>query len=106
MILPVNATIELITKIIIKKALESYVHTKITLLLSHNDYFSILPIIDLVLGEIIEVSVGCKILVDMRMIEIFSDYLHIDQIILTVESYFVEKHLDAITDTNVVYQYI
>ncbi|WMV37957.1 hypothetical protein MTR67_031342 [Solanum verrucosum] len=40
----------------------------------------------------------------MRMIEILSDHLRVDQAILTGESCSVEKELDATTATNAVYQ--
>ncbi|KAG5595085.1 hypothetical protein H5410_036317, partial [Solanum commersonii] len=69
-----------------------------------NGCFSILPAADLVPGDIVEVSVGCKIPADMRMIEILSDHLRVDQAILTGESCSVEKELDATTATNAVYQ--
>ncbi|RVW56155.1 Calcium-transporting ATPase 3, endoplasmic reticulum-type [Vitis vinifera] len=48
-----------------------------------NGCFSILPATDLVPGDIVEVSVGCKIPADMRMIEMLSNQLRVDQAILT-----------------------
>ncbi|EOX96304.1 Uncharacterized protein TCM_005581, partial [Theobroma cacao] len=45
--------------------------------------FSILPATELVPGDIVEVSVGSKSPADMRMIEMLSDQLRVDQAILT-----------------------
>lgn len=38
------------------------------------------------------------------MIEILSNYLRVDLVILTVESCFMKKELDAVPGTNIVYQ--
>ncbi|GMP80837.1 hypothetical protein CsSME_00035790 [Camellia sinensis var. sinensis] len=66
--------------------------------------FSILPATDLVPGDIVEVSVGCKIPADMRMIEMLSYQLRVDQAILTGESCSVGKELGSTLTTNAVYQ--
>ncbi|XP_024930288.3 calcium-transporting ATPase 3, endoplasmic reticulum-type isoform X4 [Ziziphus jujuba] len=66
--------------------------------------FSILPATELVPGDIIEVAVGCKIPADMRMIEMLSSQLRVDQAILTGESCSVEKELESTTAMNAVYQ--
>ncbi|KAK6938564.1 Cation-transporting P-type ATPase, C-terminal [Dillenia turbinata] len=65
---------------------------------------SILPATDLVPGDIVEVCVGCKIPADMRMIEMLSSQLRVDQAILTGESCSVEKDLESTLATNAVYQ--
>uniref|UniRef100_A0A5S6QJ13 Calcium-transporting ATPase n=1 Tax=Trichuris muris TaxID=70415 RepID=A0A5S6QJ13_TRIMR len=59
---------------------------------------------ELVPGDIVEVSVGDKIPADMRIIQIFSTTLRIDQAILTGESVSVIKHVDAIPDARAVNQ--
>nr|XP_018624402.1 calcium-transporting ATPase 3, endoplasmic reticulum-type-like isoform X1 [Nicotiana tomentosiformis] len=105
MILAANAAVGVITETNAEKALEelrAYQADIATVL--RNGCFSILPATDLVPGDIVEVSVGCKIPADMRMIEILSDHLRVDQAILTGESCSVEKELDATTATNAVYQ--
>ncbi|KAF6136882.1 hypothetical protein GIB67_018921 [Kingdonia uniflora] len=69
-----------------------------------NGCFSIIPATDLVPGDIVEVGVGCKIPADMRMIEMLSNQLRVDQAILTGESCSVAKELDSTSATNAVYQ--
>ncbi|XP_047981174.1 calcium-transporting ATPase 3, endoplasmic reticulum-type [Salvia hispanica] len=105
MILAANAAVGVITETNAEKALEelrAYQADVATVL--RNGCFSILPAPDLVPGDIVEVSVGCKIPADMRMIEMLSDQLRVDQAILTGESCSVEKELDATNVTNAVYQ--
>ncbi|XP_059631157.1 calcium-transporting ATPase 3, endoplasmic reticulum-type [Cornus florida] len=105
MILAANAAVGVITETNAEKALEelrAYQADVATVL--RNGCFSILPATDLVPGDIVEVSVGCKIPADMRMIEMLSDHLRVDQAILTGESCSVEKELDATLATNAVYQ--
>lgn len=42
-------------------------------------FFSILPATELVPGDIVEVSVGCKIPTDMKMIELLSNEVRVGQ---------------------------
>lgn len=105
MILAANAAVGVITETNAEKALEelrAYQADIATVL--RNGCFSILPATELVPGDIVEVSVGCKVPADMRMIEMFSDHLRVDQAILTGESCSVEKELDSAVTTNAVYQ--
>lgn len=105
MILAANAAVGVITETNAEKALEelrAYQADIATVL--RNGCFSILPATDLVPGDIVEVSVGCKIAADMRMIEILSDQLRVDQAILTGESCSVEKELGSTLASNAVYQ--
>ncbi|EPS69623.1 hypothetical protein M569_05142, partial [Genlisea aurea] len=105
MILAANAAVGVITETNAEKALEellAYQADVATVL--RNGYFSILPAADLVPGDIVEVSVGCKIPADMRMIEMLSDQLRVDQAILTGESSSVEKDLESTIMTDAVYQ--
>ncbi|XP_042986212.1 calcium-transporting ATPase 3, endoplasmic reticulum-type isoform X3 [Carya illinoinensis] len=106
----------------LKRPLRSYVPTKLILqryfemkffYLEHkyrlhttksHGCFSILPATELVPGDIVEVSVGCKVPADMRMIEMLSNQLRVDQAILTGESCSVEKELESTRSANVVYQ--
>ncbi|XVE55734.1 hypothetical protein DITRI_Ditri03aG0182000 [Diplodiscus trichospermus] len=105
LILAANAAVGVITETNAEKALEelrAYQADIATVL--RNGCFSILPATELVPGDIVEVSVGSKIPADMRMIEMLSDQLRVDQAILTGESSSVEKNLEATIATNAVYQ--
>ncbi|CAM8935987.1 unnamed protein product [Rhodiola kirilowii] len=105
MILAANAAVGVITETNAEKALEelrAYQAEVATVL--RNGCFSILPATELVPGDIVEVCVGCKIPADMRMIEILSNQLRVDQAILTGESYSVEKDLTSTVAANAVYQ--
>ncbi|XVE95043.1 hypothetical protein REPUB_Repub02eG0062200 [Reevesia pubescens] len=105
LILAANAAVGVITETNAEKALEelrAYQADIATVL--RNGCFSILPATELVPGDIVEVTVGSKIPADMRMIEMLSDQLRIDQAILTGESCSVEKDLEPTLTTNAVYQ--
>ncbi|KAJ0926731.1 putative P-type Ca(2+) transporter [Helianthus annuus] len=105
MILAANAAVGVITETNAEKALEelrAYQADVATVM--RNGCFSILPATELVPGDIVEVSVGCKIPADLRMIEMLSDQLRVDQAILTGESSSVEKELESRITTNAVYQ--
>ncbi|KAI8548571.1 hypothetical protein RHMOL_Rhmol07G0282900 [Rhododendron molle] len=105
MILAANAAVGVITETNAEKALEelrAYQADVATVL--RNGCFSILPATDLVPGDIVEVSVGCKVPADMRMIEMLTDQLRVDQAILTGESCSVGKELGSTLATKAVYQ--
>ncbi|XP_024029035.1 calcium-transporting ATPase 3, endoplasmic reticulum-type [Morus notabilis] len=105
LILAANAAVGVITETNAEKALEelrAYQADVATVL--RNGCFSILPATELVPGDIVEVAVGCKVPADMRMIEMLSNELRVDQAILTGESWSVEKELESTIATNAVYQ--
>ncbi|KAK0576635.1 hypothetical protein LWI29_020869 [Acer saccharum] len=105
LILAANAAVGVITETNAEKALEelrAYQADNATVL--RNGCFSILPATELVPGDIVEVSVGCKIPADMRMIEILSTQLRVDQAILTGESSSVGKEIESTVATKAVYQ--
>merc|ERR1719193_1486247 len=60
--------------------------------------------VDLVPGDIVEISVGDKVPADFRLIKIFSTTLRIDQSILTGESVSVIKHNEPVPDPRAVNQ--
>ncbi|TXG52550.1 hypothetical protein EZV62_021719 [Acer yangbiense] len=118
LILAANAAVGVITETNAEKALEelrAYQADNATvlrngtlillcLLMQAYGCFSILPATELVPGDIVEVSVGCKIPADMRMIEILSTQLRVDQAILTGESSSVGKEIESTVATKAVYQ--
>jgi len=59
---------------------------------------------EIVPGDIVEISVGDKIPADLRLTQVMSTTLRIDQSILTGESVSVIKHTDAIPDPKAVNQ--
>ncbi len=59
---------------------------------------------ELVPGDIVEIAVGDKAPADIRLINILSTTLRIDQSILTGESHTIIKHTEAIRDPKAVNQ--
>ncbi|KAL0884706.1 hypothetical protein Bca101_008687 [Brassica carinata] len=105
LILAANAAVGVITETNAEKALEelrAYQANIATVL--RNGCFSILPASELVPGDIVEVTVGCKIPADLRIIEMSSNEFRVDQAILTGESCSVEKDVECTSTTNAVYQ--
>ncbi|KAH7427301.1 hypothetical protein KP509_10G038200 [Ceratopteris richardii] len=105
MILAANAAVGVITETNAEKALhelKAYQAEVATVL--RNGLLSIIPASSLVPGDIVEVAVGCQVPADMRVIELLSNQLRVDQAILTGESCSVTKTLDATTAEKAVYQ--
>ncbi|XP_038886243.1 calcium-transporting ATPase 3, endoplasmic reticulum-type isoform X1 [Benincasa hispida] len=105
MILAANAAVGVITETNAEKALvELRAYQAEIATVMRNGCFSILPATELVPGDIVEIAVGCKIPADMRMIEMLTNQLRVDQAILTGESCSVEKELESTRAANAVYQ--
>lgn len=58
----------------------------------------------LVPGDVVEISVGTKVPADIRLATLLSPELRVDQSILTGESGSVSKETDAIEQSKAVYQ--
>ncbi|XP_044509913.1 calcium-transporting ATPase 3, endoplasmic reticulum-type-like isoform X5 [Mangifera indica] len=105
LILAANAAVGVITETNAEKALEELrAYQADIATVQRNGCFSILPATELVPGDVVEVNVGCKIPADLRMIEMLSNQLRVDQAILTGESFSVQKELESTMATNAVYQ--
>lgn len=105
MILAANAAVGVITETNAEKALQelkAYQAEVATVL--RNGLLSIVPASNLVPGDIVEVSVGCQVPADMRVVEFLSNQLRVDQAILTGESCSVMKTIDATNAEKAVYQ--
>eukprot|EP01018_Ginkgo_biloba_P039781 Gb_26041 [translate_table: standard] len=68
-----------------------YYHVTNSKLYNLNCLLSIIPASDLVPGDIVEVGVGCKVPADMRVIEMLSSQLRVDQAILTAEKCWLDQ---------------
>ncbi|CAK9264959.1 unnamed protein product [Sphagnum jensenii] len=105
LILAANAAVGVITETNAEKALEELkaYQAEVAKVL-RNGMLSITPATELVPGDIVEVAVGCQIPADMRVIELLSSQLRVDQAILTGESCSVAKTLDRTSVLKAVYQ--
>eukprot|EP00897_Mesotaenium_endlicherianum_P009526 jgi/Mesen1/8601/ME000005S08568 len=105
MILAANAAVGVITETNAEKAIEelkAYQADVATVL--RNGRLSMVPSADLVPGDVVEIAVGCKVPADLRLVQILSSQLRVDQSILTGESGSVSKSLDATSSLKAVYQ--
>jgi Ca2+ transporting ATPase len=71
---------------------------------SDKDGVQKIKAVEMVPGDIVEISVGDKVPADFRLIKIYSTTLRIDQSILTGESVSVIKHTDPVPDPRAVNQ--
>lgn len=105
LILAANAAVGVITETNAEKAIEelkAYQADVATVL--RNGRLSILPAKELVPGDVVEVVVGCKIPADLRLVQLISRQLRVDQSILTGESSSVNKGLEGTNTLKAVYQ--
>jgi Ca2+ transporting ATPase len=86
------------------EALKEYEPEMGKVIRSDKDGVQKIKAIEIVPGDILEISVGDKVPADFRLIKIYSTTLRIDQSILTGESVSVIKHCDAVPDPRAVNQ--
>ncbi|DBA82876.1 TPA: Calcium-transporting ATPase 3, endoplasmic reticulum-type [Trebouxia sp. C0004] len=99
------ATVGVVTETNAEKAIEelkAYEADVATVL--RKGRLHVIPASQLVPGDIVEVAVGCKIPADLRLTEILSSVIRVDQSILTGESSSVEKYLESTPSRKAVYQ--
>lgn len=105
LILAANSAVGVLTETNAEKALaelKAYQAEVATVL--RNGMLSIIPASELVPGDIVEVSVGCQVPADLRIVEMFSNQLRVDQAILTGESCSVAKSSERTVVQKAVYQ--
>jgi len=86
------------------EALKEYEPEMGKVIRSDKDGVQKIKAVEIVPGDIIEVSVGDKVPADIRLLKIYSTCLKIDQSILTGESVSVIKHCDPVPDPKAVNQ--
>merc|ERR1711962_736814 len=86
------------------EALKEYEPETGKVIRSDKDGVQKIKAVDIVPGDILEISVGDKVPADFRLIKIYSTTLRIDQSILTGESVSVIKHCDPVPDPRAVNQ--
>merc|ERR1712032_950324 len=86
------------------EALKEYEPETGKVIRSDKDGVQKIKAVDIVPGDILEISVGDRVPADFRLIKIYSTTLRIDQSILTGESVSVIKHCDPVPDPRAVNQ--
>merc|ERR1711892_741422 len=86
------------------EALKEYEPETGKVIRSDKDGVQKIKSVEIVPGDILEISVGDKVPADFRLIKIYSTTIRIDQSILTGESVSVIKHTDAAPDPRAVNQ--
>ncbi|KAK9918863.1 hypothetical protein WJX75_007624 [Coccomyxa subellipsoidea] len=104
-ILIANATVGVITETNAEKAIEELKAYEADVATALRDgRLTVIPAVELVPGDVVEIAVGAKVPADLRLIQRFSSTFRVDQSILTGESGSVEKYLEAVRDRKAVYQ--
>merc|ERR1711962_301666 len=86
------------------EALKEYEPETGKVIRSDKDGVQKVKAVDIVPGDIVEISVGDRVPADFRLMKIYSTTLWIDQSILTGESVSVIKHCDPVPDPRAVNQ--
>eukprot|EP00887_Chlorella_sp_A99_P004497 scaffold34.g4497.t1 len=105
LILVANATVGVVTETNAEKAIEelkAYEADVATVLRGRR--WTVLPAAELVPGDVLEVGVGGKVPADVRVAELLSSTLRIDQSILTGESGSVDKQAEPVPPGRAVVQ--
>ncbi|CAL8471661.1 g11203 [Coccomyxa elongata] len=104
-ILVANATVGVVTETNAEKAIEELKAYEADVATALRDgRLTVIPAVDLVPGDVVEIAVGAKVPADLRLIQRFSSTFRVDQSILTGESGSVEKYLEPVRDRKAVYQ--
>lgn len=105
LILIANATVGVVTETSAEAAIEELKAYEAEVATTLRDgRWVVLPAAELVPGDIVEVVVGSKVPADVRLVELLSSELRIDQSILTGESGSVGKDPCAVSVPKAVYQ--
>lgn len=105
LILVANATVGVVTETNAEAAIEelkAYEADVATVL--RDGRWIVLPAAELVPGDVVEVAVGNKVPADLRLVELLSSGLRVDQSILTGESGSVGKDVEPVNIPKAVYQ--
>ena len=98
LILVANATVGVVTETNAESAIEelkAYEADVATVL--RNSRWVVLPAVELVPGDVVEMAVGCKVPADIRVLQLLSSDFRVDQSILTGESESVSKSTEAVS---------
>lgn len=104
-ILVANATVGVVTERNAEKAIEelkAYEAEAASVL--RGGQMSVIPAAELVPGDVVEIAVGNQIPADIRLVEVYSNMLRVDQSVLTGESNSVVKTTKTVGNPKAVYQ--
>lgn len=105
LILVANATVGVVTETNAEAAIEelkAYEAEHATVL--RNGRWVVAPAAELVPGDVVEISVGAKVPADIRILQLLSSEVRVDQSILTGESESVSKTSESVNMAKVVNQ--
>ena len=97
LILVANATVGVVTETNAESAIEelkAYEADVATVL--RDSRWIVVPAVDLVPGDVVEMAVGCKVPADIRVLQLLSADFRVDQSILTGESESVSKSTEVV----------
>eukprot|EP00052_Salpingoeca_macrocollata_P007132 m.57905 g.57905 ORF g.57905 m.57905 type:complete len:1040 (-) comp15851_c0_seq1:45-3164(-) len=83
------------------EALKEYESEEATVLRQGSSHMTKIPARELVPGDIVEVAIGDQVPADLRLLEVYSRNLRVDQAILTGESVSIAKITEVVRDAAV-----